>query len=98
MATKKNYTINGYTYDGDTIRERVIAYNNSPKGKQKRKEWLANNNVRIKMWQKNHFKQKREWAKQNGYCTTCFKNKTEGGFKTCLQCIERQRGVKTNES
>jgi hypothetical protein len=94
---KESYTINGSTYSGDRIRERVRAYNHSKKGKEKRQLWLKRNQQKIKIWHHNHFQQKRKWARENKYCTTCFKNKTEEGFKTCNKCLERQRGNK-NES
>ena len=41
-------------------------------------------------------KETREWAKKNGICVVCCKQKADEGYATCLQCrmADRERSKK----
>ena len=94
---KEKYKLGSREYDGSVIRERVKVYNNSENGKQKRKEWYEKNRERMNELIKVHLQEKRDFARKNGFCTSCFKNHPVRGLMSCQQYIDRQRRYK-NES
>lgn len=94
---KEKYILNGRQYDGNVIRKRVSQYNRTPEGQLKRKEWYLKNKERMNEWTRKHLNDKRIWARENNYCTTCFKNKQYQGYKSCKKCIDRQKQYKVTK-
>lgn len=79
--------------DGRYFCDIVKKYNNSPKGRKTREEYVKKNREKINKYNREYCAKRKKEAKKAGLCTNCYKRATRTGYSTCDFCLKRARMI-----